>query len=63
MRDISRCAGLLLIGRLDEAERALADLDPALFPPALRTAHDLVVAGIAIRRLDTTVARCPGSRG
>ena len=48
---------LLLIGRLDEAERALADLDPALFPPALRTAHDLVVAGIAIRRLDTTAAR------
>src|SRR4029453_17603265 len=48
---------LLLIGRLDEAERALADLDPALFPPALRTAHDLVVAGIAMRRLDTTAAR------
>ena len=48
---------LLLIGRLDEAERVLADLDPALFPPALRTAHDLVVAGIAMRRLDTTVAR------
>src|SRR5262245_38736538 len=48
---------LLLIGRLDQAERALADLDPGLFPPALRTAHQLVVAGIAIRRLDTTVAR------
>ena len=48
---------LLLVGRLDEAERALADLDPALLPPALRTAHELVVAGIAIRRLDTRVAR------
>src|SRR5690348_7290478 len=42
---------LLLIGRLDEAERALAAFDPAPFPPALRTAHELVVAGIAMRRL------------
>src|SRR5437879_1782785 len=48
---------LLLIGRLDEAERMLADLDPAPFPPALRTAHELVVAGIAIRRLRTKAAR------
>ncbi|MBV8651375.1 MAG: helix-turn-helix domain-containing protein, partial [Alphaproteobacteria bacterium] len=38
---------LLLIGRLDEAERRLAELDPAPFPPALRAAHELVVAGIA----------------
>src|SRR3984885_8069985 len=30
---------LLLIGRLDEAERKLAGLDPAPFPPASRTAH------------------------
>src|SRR4051812_47406604 len=29
---------LLLIGRLDEAERVLAGLDPTPFPPALRTA-------------------------
>ena len=48
---------LLLIGRLDEAERTLASLDPAPFPPALRTAHELVVAGIAIRRLRTKAAR------
>jgi hypothetical protein len=48
---------LLLIGRLDEAERALVDLDPAPFPPALRTAHALVVAGIAMRRLQTKAAR------
>jgi hypothetical protein len=47
---------LLLIGRLDEAERALAELDPAPFPPALRTAHELVIAGIAIRRLRTKTA-------
>jgi DNA-binding winged helix-turn-helix (wHTH) protein len=48
---------LLLIGRLDEAERAVAELDPALFPPASRTAHELVVAGIAMRRLRTKEAR------
>jgi hypothetical protein len=48
---------LLLIGRLDEAETALAELDPTPFPPALRTAHELVVAGIAIRRLRTGNAR------
>ena len=42
---------LLLIGRLDEAERTLAELDPAPFPPASRAAHELVVAGIAMRRL------------
>ncbi len=48
---------LLLIGRLDEAERRLAELDPAPFPPASRTAHELVVAGIAMRRLRTKVAR------
>jgi tetratricopeptide (TPR) repeat protein len=48
---------LLLIGRLDEAERALAELDPAPFPPASRTAHELVVAGIAMRRVRARAAR------
>jgi DNA-binding transcriptional ArsR family regulator len=48
---------LLLIGRIDEAERALAGLDPAPLPPASRTVHELVVAGIAIRRLRTEAAR------
>ena len=48
---------LLLIGRLDEAERALADLDPSPFPPASRTAHELVVAGIAMRRVRARAAR------
>src|SRR5438445_3415454 len=47
----------LLIGRIDEAERTLAKLDPAPFPPASRTAHELVVAGLAIRRLRTKAAR------
>jgi hypothetical protein len=48
---------LLLIGRLDEVEHALAELDPAPFPPALKAAHELVVAGIAMRRLRTKTAR------
>src|SRR5436309_6443230 len=53
---------LLLIGRLDEAERTLAELDPTPFPPASRTAHELVVAGIAIRRLRTKAARAALAR-
>ena len=48
---------LLLIGRLDEAGRKLARLDPAPFPPAARAAYELVVAGIAMRRLRTKAAR------
>jgi hypothetical protein len=53
---------LLLIGRLDEAERALAELDPAPLPPPLRTAHELTVAGVAMRRLRTTEARAALAR-
>src|ERR1700688_3618481 len=53
---------LLLIGRLDEAERTLAELDPAPFPPASRVAHELVVAGIAMRRLKTKAARAALAR-
>lgn len=48
---------LLLIGQLDEAEHMLADLDPSVFPPASRTFHELVIAGIAMRRLRTKEAR------
>jgi tetratricopeptide (TPR) repeat protein len=48
---------LLLVGRLDEAERLLGDIDPAPLPPAARTVHELVAAGIAMRRLRTRPAR------
>ncbi|MFW7340283.1 helix-turn-helix domain-containing protein [Pollutimonas sp. H1-120] len=48
---------LLLLGFLDQAERKLADLDPAPFPPSSLAAHELVVAGIALRRLRPAVAR------
>lgn len=53
---------LVLIGRLDEAERKLTNLDPAPFPPALRAAHELVVAGIAMRRIQTQKARAALAR-
>src|SRR5436190_2308455 len=53
---------LLLIGRLEEAERTLAELDPTALPPASRAARELVVAGIAIRRLQTKVARAALTR-
>src|SRR5436853_3410423 len=53
---------LLLIGRLDAAERMLAELDPAPFPPALRAAHELVVVGISMRRLRTKAARAALAR-
>jgi hypothetical protein len=53
---------LLLIGRIDEAERALGEVDPTPFPPALRTAHELVLAGIAMRRLRTKMARATLAR-
>ena len=47
----------VLIGRLDEAVRMLADVDPTIFPAALRTAHELVIAGIAMRRVRAREAR------
>ena len=48
---------LLLIGRLDEAERTLAALDPSPLPPVSKAIHELVAAGIAMRRLRTKAAR------
>lgn len=54
---------LLLTGRLDDAERVLGVLgvpDPGgipSLPPAARAAHELVVAGLAMRRLQTQAAR------
>lgn len=53
---------LLLIGHLDEAERGLAGLDPAPLPPASRAVHELVAAGIAMRRVRTEAARAALAR-
>ncbi|AZN98341.1 helix-turn-helix domain-containing protein [Mesorhizobium sp. M9A.F.Ca.ET.002.03.1.2] len=53
---------LLLIGRLDEAERMLAGFDPTPLPPASRAAHELAVASVAMRRLQTKAARAALAR-
>lgn len=48
---------LLLTGKLDEAELAIADLDQSPLPLASRAAFELVVAGIAMRRVRARQAR------
>jgi len=48
---------MVLIGHLDEAERGLAELDPSPLLPAPRTIYELIVAGLALRRLQTKAAR------
>jgi hypothetical protein len=53
---------LLLIGRLEEAERLLSEIDPAPLPPASRAAYELAMAGIAIRRLHTKAAHAALAR-
>ena len=53
---------LLLIGQLDDAERMLANLDPAPLPAASRAAHELIAAGIAMRRIRTHTARAALAR-
>jgi hypothetical protein len=53
---------LLLIGRLEEAERTLAKIDPKSLPPVLTAVHELAVAGIAMRRLQTKTAHAALTR-
>jgi hypothetical protein len=48
---------LVLIGRIEAAERLLPSLNPALLSPPSRAAHALLVAGIAMRRLQIKEAR------
>lgn len=48
---------LLLIGRLDEAERILGDLDVGALPVTSRAGCALVAAGIAMRRIRAQPAR------
>jgi hypothetical protein len=47
---------LLLIGRLDEAEDKLAQIDLTALAPALRAIHELAVAGISMRRVRASAA-------
>jgi hypothetical protein len=53
---------LLLIGDLDGAELLLAKLDASPLPPALKSAHEMVIAGIAIKRLQVKAAQAALSR-
>jgi hypothetical protein len=53
---------LLLIGRLDEAEQKLARIDLSDLTPALRTIHELAVAGIAMRRVQAGLAQAALAR-
>ena len=48
---------LLLVGKLDEAEKVLEALDESLLPPASLAGHALVRAGIAMRRVRAHAAR------
>ncbi len=48
---------LLLIGRLDEADAVLNQFDAGVLPRASLVGRELVVAGIAIRRIRTEPAR------
>ncbi len=52
----------LLLGRLDEAERTLAGLHVAALPLASRAIHELIVAGIAIRRQQAAAGRAALTR-
>ncbi|MDR8730324.1 helix-turn-helix domain-containing protein [Burkholderia pseudomultivorans] len=57
-----RVRRLLLIGHVDEAERLLATLDPAPQPAASRATHELIAAGIAMRRIRARTARAALAR-
>ncbi|ARP80191.1 helix-turn-helix domain-containing protein [Bordetella genomosp. 8] len=48
---------LLLLGRLGDAEQAIAAIDTSAMTPASRAAHELAVAGIAMRRIRAKPAR------
>jgi hypothetical protein len=48
---------LLLLGRVDEAEAALAELNAANLPPSLLAVAELAAAEVALRSLRTATAR------
>lgn len=53
---------LLLMGRLDEAERILAEIESASLTPLLRAAHELIAADVAVRGVRTKAARAALAR-
>jgi hypothetical protein len=52
----------LLTGSLDSAGELLSALEPSALPQAQQAVHDLLVAGVAIRRLQTAPARAALAR-
>lgn len=46
----------LLLGKLGEAEETLDALDPAKLPPTHKAAHQMILAGLAMRRLHAAEA-------
>ena len=52
----------LLIGRVDESEKMIARIHSSRLSPASQTVHELLVAGIATRRLRIGAARAALSR-
>lgn len=53
---------LVLIGRIDDAQRELLKLKPAHLSPTLRTVHELILAGIAARQVRMKPARAALAR-
>ncbi|NLG77086.1 MAG: helix-turn-helix domain-containing protein [Xanthomonadaceae bacterium] len=53
---------LLLLGNVEEAQRALAELHASALPPALQAARALIAAGIAMRRVRASEARAALAR-
>ena len=53
---------LLLIGRLDKAEHLIERFDPEPLPAASRAAYELVLFGVAVRRLRVKAARAALTR-
>ena len=54
---ISKPGAFFLIGRLDEAEAVLDEIDVGVLPRPSRVGRELVMAGVAIRRIRTVPAR------
>jgi hypothetical protein len=52
----------LLIGRLDDGERQLAQIDLSALTPALRVLYELAAAGIAMRRIRAAAAQAAVAR-
>jgi len=48
---------VLLTGQLEQAEQMLSEINPDILPPILQISHEMILFGIAVRRLQAGVAR------